>query len=242
MQTNDMFGNLCKQYFETRRAPKLQLELDDGTIEDDFPISYYVDSTGFRRLEKAFLGYAKGQVLDIGCGSGRVGLHLKEHGLETVCVDISPGMAFIARQRGLTVYEMDVSKELPAGMFDTVVMYGNGFGLLGSIEKTKDFLQRLKQITSEDAIMIAESQDPNRQTNPLVLAYQDRNIKLGRYVGQRIWKLIAGEQQTAQFGWVQFEPSMLKQVAEESGWKIIAGPEFEEELNWGAYFFVLGKK
>ena len=44
--------------------------------------------------------FVRGRVLDLGCGAGRVGLHLQSRGHEVVGIDVSPLAVEIARRRG----------------------------------------------------------------------------------------------------------------------------------------------
>jgi SAM-dependent methyltransferase len=72
-------------------------------------------------------------VLDAGCGTGRVAIELARRGVETVGVDIDPGMLDTARRKGpeLTWVEADLGcvalYEAPGRQrrFDVVVMAGN---------------------------------------------------------------------------------------------------------------------
>ena len=49
-----------------------------------------------------------GKVLDLGCGPGRDALQFKRRGINPVCVDISPEMIRLCRQKGLDAYVMDI--------------------------------------------------------------------------------------------------------------------------------------
>lgn len=240
-EIHDLFGRLCWQYFNNHQSSELKLQLDNGVVMDDFPVSFYVDTNELRELEKEFLENAKGRVLDLGCGPGRVSLILKKRGLEVIGVDISEGMVHISQKRDINAYKMDINKELPVGVFDTIIMYGNGFGMPGSIENIKNLLRRLHSITSTDALIIAESNDPNRMTNQIDLEYQERNRELERYIGQRKWRTVSGDNNGTWEYWIQVEPKLLKQIVNETGWKITKGPNYEPTSQWGAYFFMLSK-
>lgn len=240
--TKDLFGHLCKEYFEKGGSRELKLELDDGTVIDDFPISFYVDSKEFREIELRYLRYANGKVLDLGCGSGRVGLFLKDkNGCSVLGVDNSPSLVHICKQRGLNAILMDINKQLPKDGFDTVVMYGNGFGMPSSVDKIRGLLLNLRDTTSQNAIIIAESNDPNKMKNEVDLNYQKRNLALNRYVGQRRWRIRSGEKVGQYEDWMQLEPKLLRKLSQETGWAIEHGPEYEAGSQWGAYFFVLRK-
>ncbi|WP_436794805.1 class I SAM-dependent DNA methyltransferase [Actinospongicola halichondriae] len=66
-------------------------------------------------------------VLDAGCGTGRVGIELAEHGIEVVGVDVDPSMLATAHERGpdVTWIEADLCRFDLGRHFDVVVMAGN---------------------------------------------------------------------------------------------------------------------
>jgi 2-polyprenyl-3-methyl-5-hydroxy-6-metoxy-1,4-benzoquinol methylase len=45
--------------------------------------------------------YAKGRVLDVGAGAGRVSLHLQDRGQDVVAIDNSPRAIAVCRRRGV---------------------------------------------------------------------------------------------------------------------------------------------
>ncbi len=243
MEGSYLFDELCRDFFFNGISHELKLEFDDGTVIDDYPVSLYVDLNRFRDIEKRFLGYAKGNVLDIGCGPGRVCTYLSQNGFDVMGIDRSDAMLEICKTRRINVAKMDVS--LPVGkIFDSIIMYGNGFGMAGTIDNVKSLLERLNNITSRDAIIIAESNDPYLQHDPLIKTYQQRNLKLGRYVGQRVWRIISEKSCSEFMPWLQAETGLLEKIAEETGWRIMVEPEIEKGsgYDFGTYFFVLNKK
>jgi ubiquinone/menaquinone biosynthesis C-methylase UbiE len=48
------------------------------------------------------------KVLDLGCGPGRDALQFKQRGINSVCIDISPEMIRLCKQKGLDAYVMDI--------------------------------------------------------------------------------------------------------------------------------------
>ena len=70
------------------------------------------------------------------------------------------------------------------GRFETVLMFGNGFGLFHTRARARKILRRLFKITNPKARIIAESIDPYMTKEPSHLQYQARNRRLGRLGGQ----------------------------------------------------------
>jgi len=63
----------------------------------------------------------KKTLLEIGAGTGRDSKFLQEQGMDVVCIDLSPAMTALCKQKGLTAYLMDMADiRLPASSFDAV--------------------------------------------------------------------------------------------------------------------------
>lgn len=63
----------------------------------------------------------KRRLLELGAGPGRDALFFQVHGLEVVCVDLSPEMVTHCRAKGLEAHVMDMTQlSFPAGSFDGV--------------------------------------------------------------------------------------------------------------------------
>ncbi len=228
METPDLFGLLCREYFETGTSSPLQLERDDGTIIDDYPIKHYVKEASLRPLEKEYLELARGKVLDIGSGTGRIAQYVQQRGLDVSGVDFSEHLAHISRARNIHTYVMDVKRTLPDETYDSILLFGNGLGLPGTIDELTHLLKRLQENTAEQAIIIGEGNDPTRMKEESDLHYQKRNLHLCRYLGQRNWRIRSESRTGTYFNWLQVEPSLLEKIAHETGWQILKGPTYDE--------------
>ena len=51
----------------------------------------------------------KKTLLEIGAGTGRDSKFFHDEGLDVVCIDLSPAMVELCRQKGLTAYVMDMA-------------------------------------------------------------------------------------------------------------------------------------
>ena len=73
-------------------------------------------------------------------------------------IDNSPLAIEVCKQRGLRNAEILSIRQIgpKLGIFDTVIMMGNNFGLFGSCEGARYLLKKLSRITSERGRIIAE--------------------------------------------------------------------------------------
>ncbi len=133
-ESEDAYGALLLAHLaDDTRACEI-VERDDGFIETNAgPGVYFKPFRRWAAHERRAMRFVRGRVLDVGAGAGRVSLHLQERGHEVVAIDISPGAVEVCRRRGVRDARLcrfeDVGPEL--GVFDTVVMWGNNFGLFG---------------------------------------------------------------------------------------------------------------
>ena len=71
------------------------------------------------------------------CGAGRQALYFQEKGFDVVAIDNSPLAIEVCKKRGVivarTISVSQISSTL--GTFDTVIMFGNNFGLFGTPER-----------------------------------------------------------------------------------------------------------
>ena len=123
------------------------IERDDRYIDTGSdPGLYFREYAKWPSLERQAIKFAKGRILDIGCGAGRHSLHLQQKGLNVTGIDISPGAVKVCKLRGLKkAYNRSISDagKFKADYFDTVLMLGNNFGLFGSAKGVKRILKLL---------------------------------------------------------------------------------------------------
>jgi len=163
------------------------VERDDGFFGVSLgPKSYLSDYNDWPEHQQQAIEYVRGRVLDIGCGAGRHSLYLQEQGFDVTGIDISPLAIQVCKSRGLKKAQVlsitEIGPEL--GVFDTIMMLGNNFGLFGSHSRAKWLLRRFHKITSPQARIIAETRDPYGTDLPEHLGYHEFNRKRGRMPGQ----------------------------------------------------------
>jgi SAM-dependent methyltransferase len=194
------------------------VERDDGFVSTAVSI-YFAPVRRWSSVERRALRWVRGRVLDAGVGAGRVALELQERGREVVAIDVSPGAVQVARRRGvrdarLLAFE-DVDESL--GEFDTLVMFGNNFGLFGSRAKARRLLRQLRPFVRR---IVATSNDPFGTDDPAHLGYHERNRNRGRMPGQLRLRVRYRDLIGPWFEYLIVSPDEMAEIVEGTGWEI----------------------
>ena len=179
----DIFGDAIRDYHEGKR-PKILIQRDDGHDDMFSPKTYFRSYKDFDLIEKRALRHVKGRVLDVGCGPGRVALYLQRKGHKVTGIDCSDVTAQVARERGVKDCRvMDVRRlQFKPGSFDTIVMFGNNFGICGTKGETKKMLRDFHKITSKNGRIIAHTMAPGADRD-VHRSYLQWNLERGRDIG-----------------------------------------------------------
>ena len=204
--SEDAFGASMLDYLRDGSGFEA-FERDDGVLATGpGPATYFRPRSKWASHERRAMRFARGRVLDIACGAGRVALDLQE-----VCARLG-----LRDARLLSVHEMSAD----LGTFDTILLLGNTFGIGGTPEGTVKLLSKLKEISSPRGRIIAESLDPLSTDDPRHLRYHEGNRKAGRWPGQvRIRTRYLG----CATPWMDLlltSPAELAQLAGEAGWSV----------------------
>ncbi|MDY7010656.1 MAG: class I SAM-dependent methyltransferase [Planctomycetota bacterium] len=206
------------------------IEREDGFVDVDHTRHYMSEFKDWARHERQGLSLARGRVLDVGCGAGRVGLYLQEKGLDVLGIDNSPSAIKACKQRGLKKAKVmsitQVSRRL--GVFDTIVMYGNNFGLFGSFKRARRLLRRFHAMTSLPGRIIAQTNDPHlppgQKPRSVVekchLAYRRANVRRGRMAGQIRFRIRYHDLCTPYLDYLFVSRDEMREIVDGTGWKI----------------------
>ncbi len=218
---SDVFGEIFKDALKGGEALHI-LERDDGYLQEDSGASYFVELENWEESERLAIHRAMGPVLDVGCGAGRVGLYLKEEDIEYHGIDSSKGAIEVCKARGLmNVYEMSVEHlDFDDGYFKTIILYGNNFGLMGKPEGVVKMLENLHKVTSDDAIILAGSRDPQITDNLEHLTYHKRNINAGRPPGFVKLRMKYKDHISDWWYLLLANQKLMDELAQRAGWKL----------------------
>jgi SAM-dependent methyltransferase len=194
------------------------VERDDGFVSTAMLV-YFAPVRRWAAVERRALRWVRGRVLDVGVGAGRVALELQERRREVVAIDVSPGAVQVARRRGVRDVRLlaleDVDESL--GEFDTLVMFGNNFGLFGSRAKARRLLRQLRPFVRR---IVATSNDPSGTEDPVHLAYHERNRNRGRMPGQLRLRIRYRDLIGPWFEYLIVSPDEMAEIVEGTGWEI----------------------
>jgi hypothetical protein len=106
------------------------------------------------------------------------------------------------------------------GCFDTIVMMGNNFGLLGDPATGRRLLSRLHRMTSPRARINVSSNDVHQTSDPVHLAYQRLNRRSGRMPGLIRMRIRYLDRSTPWFDYLMVSPEEMRAVLVGTGWEV----------------------
>ncbi len=218
----DAYGHELFDYLKGKPAIEV-VERDDGFIgTGGGPAAYFRPFKGWGASERRAMAYAKGRVLDIGCGAGRHALYLQGKGFDVTGIDLSPLAVKVSRLRGLRkVRNLSITQLGPSlGTFDTLLMMGNNFGLFAGFKRVRRLLRTFHRMTSANGRIIAQSLDPYKTTDRFHLAYQKRNRSRGRMSGQVKIRIRYRGYIGPWFDYLLVSRKEMKEIVKGTGWKI----------------------
>lgn len=218
----DAYGQMMLDYLRDGSGYEV-VEHDDGFIGlGAGPRLYFADFDAWRQTERDAMDYARGRVLDVGCGAGRFMRWLRERGHEVVGIDISPGAIEACRAQGLTETQVmsvgGVSRRL--GSFDTVLLLGGNMALLGPWEQARRNLARLRSVASPGARLLGANRDLTASTDPHVRERMDHNHARDRFSGEHKSRIRYRTFATPYFTSARMSVAELRNLAEDTGWSV----------------------
>jgi 2-polyprenyl-3-methyl-5-hydroxy-6-metoxy-1,4-benzoquinol methylase len=219
----DAFGKEIYDYLQGKTGVNEIAERDDGDIDlSGGPKPYFLEYEDWTDAEKQAIAFARGRVLDVGCGAGRVALYLQSKGLDVLGIDNSELAVKTCKQRGVkAVQALPVTKiGRRLGIFDTLVMFGNNFGLFENFKRARWLLRRMHGMTSPEARIIASTFDPYQTKDEIHLRYHQRNKAAGRMGGQARIRIRYRDYMTPWFDYLFVSREEMQSIVSGTGWRV----------------------
>lgn len=219
----DAYGQEVWAFFQGKESYEI-VERDDSFIglSGGAP-AYFADFKDWPKIEKQTIKLAKGKILDIGAGAGRNSIYLQKKGFDVTAIDNSPLAIKVCKKRGVKkakVLPIEKISTFKPHSFDTIIMFGNNFGLFGSYKKAKTLLKKLHKITSPSALILAESNDVYKTDDPVHLSYHKLNEKRGRMPGQLRIRIRFKKYIGDWFDYLLVSKDQMKDILKGTGWKV----------------------
>lgn len=219
----DAYGHQMYDYLRKIREVSEIVERDDGFFGVSTGAKYcFSEYSSWHDRERKAMRYVTGRVLDVGCGAGRVSLYLQKKGFDVLGLDVSPQAIRVCKIRGIkNARVMPITKiSSKLGRFDTVIMFGNNFGLFGSRKRAKWLLKRFHRMTTEHARIVAETLDPYNTNDPAHLHYHKLSRRRGRMAGQLRIRVRYREYATPWFDYLLVSKREMRDILKGTGWRL----------------------
>ena len=227
MQKNsDPMGTAIMDYLMKGKASRLRV-LSPDFDEDEIPVeTLFREFDEMPEIEKNALELAQGRILDVGAGSGCHSLELQRMGKQVVAIDLSELSVEAMKRRGVEnacVQDFYKVEE----RYDTVLLLMNGSGIIGGIDKMKDFFSHLDNILCDGGVVLMDSSDISYVStdDDGVFDYSGEGY-YGELTYTMRYKNIKGEP----FKWLYLDFETLKSSASKYGYSaelILEGDHFD---------------
>ncbi len=208
----DIYGQVLLDFYNRQPPEKLWLNNNYGEPEEMPAEVFFRGEEDMPEAELLALQLCRGEVLDIGSGTGSHTLILQERGFDVTAVEISPGAAAVMQKRGVkTVVQQDVF-QYKTEKFDTLLLLMNGIGLTQNLTGLDRFLQHAKTLLLPGGQLIFDSSD-------LTYLYEDLPLPKNKYYGEIQYRYEYKNQQGSWFNWLYIDQKTLLKIASTNGWK-----------------------
>jgi len=220
---NDVFGQALLDWANGGTTSEV-LEREDGFTQIGAGPDVYLSKVkDWPTAERNSIRHMRGRVMDVGCGAGRVALELQHRGLDVVGLDASPLAMKAATLRGVSeVWSMPI-EELGSKIesFDSLVLFGNNFGIFETPTRARRILTRLAKETKPEARIFAESTSAYFGGAPAFdRSYYHLNKARGLSPGQLKLRYHYAHLVGPWFKWIYVSRSELRSILMGTGWHL----------------------
>lgn len=193
----DIFGEALLGYMKGDRS-SFYLKDEKGKRHIYDLADRFRPYSSLNKSEKKIISLSRGNILDVGCGTGNVIPPLEKKG-KVLGIDISPIVIEVAQTRGhKNCIVADIFTFRPKQKFDTITLFGNDLGIGGSVSGTKKLLKILREMLKRDGQILA-----------ILRNYNDSDYRLMKLTP--IWKNRSGPK----FNWILLNTDFVSELCKE---------------------------
>jgi SAM-dependent methyltransferase len=218
----DVFGKALNDFYRKGSSKKLWLHNSYGKPEE-MPVDiFFRDEAELTELELTALSFCRGQVLDIGAGTGAHSLVLQGRGFDVSALEISPAASKIMTKRGIRqVINRDINA-YAANSYDTLLMLMNGIGLCGDIAGLHVLLPHLKSLLKPQGQILLDSSD-------ISYLYPAGNFPHDSYYGEISYQYEYQGDKGSRFKWLYIDFDYLTNIS--AGYGLSCEMLFEDDTD-----------
>jgi len=181
---------------------KFYLQDSKGKKSEQKLSKYFRNYKEFTNLERKIIFLSKGEILDVGCGTGQYIPHLMKKG-KVLGIDISSKAIQAAKEKYnlKNVKVADIFNFKPSKKFDTIVLLENNLGMAQTIPRTKKLLKILSNHLNTSGQILTDAHEVKGKNHDTVFNGELRPV----------WKGKIGDK----FMWINFNSGYLKELCEE---------------------------
>ena len=215
----DLMGKAIWDFYYDNEPEDLETETSISE-RDELPVAYLFRSfEEMNKIEKKALNLSVGKVLDVGAGAGSHSLYLQnKRNLDVAALDISPKSIEICKARGVKNAVCEDFLKFSNDKFDTILLLMNGTGIFQSLKNLDQYLQKLKNLISENGQILLDS------TDILYMYDQDDDggvlVPATGYYGELDYYIHYKGESELPMKWLYLDFNTLKNAAIANGFKI----------------------
>lgn len=216
---NDPIGVALQDYLAGTEDAEIIVE-SNLTEDDVIPVQYlFRKEEEMPEMELLALENCRGEVLDVGAGSGCHALALQQRKISVTALDRSAGAVEAMRRQGVEhVLHKDLF-DIQGAKYDTLLMLMNGIGIAGTLAGLEHFLEHAKQLLKPGGQILLESSDIL-----YMFEEEDGSVTLdlnAGYYGEVKYNMKYKDQESGWFNWLFIDPAILEDYATEHGYTFI---------------------
>ena len=212
--SSDVLGQAWWDYWQGKKTAPLLLHTSYGTETEEMSVDYFFrEETDFPPIERYALNLCRGQVLDVGAGTGVHAAHLLQQGLMVSTLEVSPIGVRIQRARGIKDAILSSYQDYAGRGCDTVLLLMNGIGVVGTLDGLRRFLQQATHWLRPGGQLLFDSSD-------IAYLYEEHPRPTETYYGEVRYCYEYRGQRGSWFGWLYVDFLTLEAIARETGWRV----------------------
>ena len=226
MPNNDVIGQALLDYLNNDSFGNITVK-SSITEDDILPLNYLFRTfKQLPKIEKKAIALCKGNVLDVGAGSGCHSLLLQNKNVKVKAIDTSKGAVEVMIKRGVDAQQLNFYEVVDK--FDTLLFLMNGVGIAETLNELPKFLKQAKSLLNPNGQILLDSSD-------IVYMFEEEDgskwVDLNStYYGEVTYQMEYRNSITEKFDWLFVDFNRLTETAKHCGLKcelVVKGSHYD---------------